>query len=288
MRKFIQASFFALAIFALSCGQKNDFVQSDTGGFEYKYIERGDGKAIEVTDFIAYNVDYFNDDKLLISSSSDRGGMPIIFKYSEQMVSDTTPMLVAIKMLKEGDSVAFKFNADEFYKNSFGRPLPDTIEATSSILAYMKMENVIPEDSFSVYMEGIENKTMEKEIVVIDEYLAENDIEAQTTESGLRYVILEEGTGEGPETGDTVSVHYTGTLFDGTKFDSSLDRGDPIKFPLGQGNVIAGWDEGIALLNKNAKAKFFIPSKLGYGSRGAGGAIPPNSILIFEVELVDY
>lgn len=126
------------------------------------------------------------------------------------------------------------------------------------------------------------NNTNQNEENVINE---ENMI---TTESGLQYVILEEGTGANPQTGNTVSVHYTGTLEDGTKFDSSHDRNQPIEFPLGQGFVIAGWDEGIALLNKGAKAKLVIPPELGYGMQGVPGVIPANATLTFEVELVDF
>jgi len=110
---------------------------------------------------------------------------------------------------------------------------------------------------------------------------------AEETQSGLRYFILKEGSGDKPKVGNEVSVHYTGYLTDGTKFDSSLDRGEPIKFPLGMGKVIPGWDEGISLINKGGKAKFIIPPHLAYGERGAGGVIPPNATLIFEVELVE-
>jgi len=109
---------------------------------------------------------------------------------------------------------------------------------------------------------------------------------ATETESGLKYIILEEGDGEKPQSGQKVSVHYTGTLLDGTKFDSSLDRGEPFKFDLGKRQVIEGWDEGIALLNIGSKAKFIIPPELGYGKRGSGRVIPPNATLIFEVELL--
>ncbi len=109
----------------------------------------------------------------------------------------------------------------------------------------------------------------------------------EKTESGLRYQFIQRGSGKKAENGKTVSVHYTGQLEDGKVFDSSYPRKKPIEFPLGRGNVIEGWDEGIALLQVGDKARFVIPSHLGYGSRGAGGAIPPDATLIFDVELMD-
>lgn len=108
-----------------------------------------------------------------------------------------------------------------------------------------------------------------------------------STPSGLVYAITQKGNGPKAEPGKMVSVHYTGYLMDGTKFDSSLDRGQPISFPLGQGRVIPGWDEGISLLNVGSKATLIIPPHLAYGERGVQGVIPPNSTLVFEVELVD-
>ncbi len=108
------------------------------------------------------------------------------------------------------------------------------------------------------------------------------------TETGLYYRITREGSGESPQKGSEVAVHYRGMLLDGTVFDSSYQRKEPIRFPLGQGRVIAGWDEGIALLQKGATAELVIPSQLAYGSSGAGGVIPPDAVLVFEVELVDF
>jgi FKBP-type peptidyl-prolyl cis-trans isomerase len=108
----------------------------------------------------------------------------------------------------------------------------------------------------------------------------------QTEASGLGIRILNEGTGPLPEVGKLVKVNYAGYLEDGKKFDSSFDRGEPIEFPLGQGRVIKGWDEGIAKLKIGTKAILKIPAELGYGARGAGGAIPPNATLYFIVEVV--
>ena len=107
-----------------------------------------------------------------------------------------------------------------------------------------------------------------------------------TTSTGLKYQVLNPGTGAEAKAGDRVRVHYTGWLTNGTKFDSSVDRNEPFGFALGRQNVIAGWDEGVAGMKIGEKRKLTIPADLGYGSRGAGGVIPPNATLIFEVELL--
>lgn len=106
------------------------------------------------------------------------------------------------------------------------------------------------------------------------------------TPSGLEYEDIREGTGPSPERGQTAVVHYVGTLTNGQKFDSSRDRGQPFEFPLGMGRVIKGWDEGVATMKVGGLRKLTIPPELGYGERGAGGVIPPNATLVFEVELL--
>jgi peptidylprolyl isomerase len=111
-----------------------------------------------------------------------------------------------------------------------------------------------------------------------------------TTATGLQYEDTQPGTGEAPAKGQTCVMHYTGWLWvngaKGAKFDSSLDRGRPFEFPLGQGRVIKGWDEGVATMRQGGKRTLLIPPELGYGARGAGGVIPPNATLLFEVELL--
>ena len=111
-----------------------------------------------------------------------------------------------------------------------------------------------------------------------------------TTPSGLKYIDVKVGTGASPRTGQTCVMHYTGWLYEngkkGAKFDSSVDRGEPFEFPIGMGQVIRGWDEGVATMKVGGKRTLIIPPELGYGARGAGGVIPPNATLIFDVELL--
>ncbi|MEZ5899450.1 MAG: FKBP-type peptidyl-prolyl cis-trans isomerase [Hyphomicrobium sp.] len=114
---------------------------------------------------------------------------------------------------------------------------------------------------------------------------------AKTTASGLQIIDTQEGTGDAPKTGQTCVMHYTGWLYKdgakGAKFDSSVDRGKPFAFTIGVGQVIKGWDEGVASMKVGGKRTLIIPPQLGYGARGAGGVIPPNATLIFDVELLD-
>jgi len=114
--------------------------------------------------------------------------------------------------------------------------------------------------------------------------MADNEI---TTPSGLKYVDQEVGTGPAPTAGMSVTVHYTGTLTDGSKFDSSRDRNQPFQFRIGVGQVIKGWDEGVLSMKVGGKRRLCIPPELGYGDRGAGGVIPPGATLLFDIELLD-
>ena len=121
---------------------------------------------------------------------------------------------------------------------------------------------------------------------ITQETITMNLDNAITTPSGLKYIDIEVGTGDSPTTGQTVKVHYTGTLTDGKKFDSSLDRGQPFSFKIGVGQVIKGWDEGVATMKVGGKRTLIIPPDLGYGERGAGGVIPGNATLLFDIELL--
>ena len=137
-----------------------------------------------------------------------------------------------------------------------------------------------PQIAFNETMEDSNQTNIQKEIKPMT---TENTI---TTDSGLKYEELVEGDGATPQKGQNVTVHYTGTLENGSKFDSSRDRNRPFSFKIGVGQVIKGWDEGVGTMKVGGRRKLIIPPDLGYGARGAGGVIPPNATLIFDVELL--
>ncbi|KAA5539510.1 FKBP-type peptidyl-prolyl cis-trans isomerase [Adhaeribacter rhizoryzae] len=196
----------------------------------------------------------------------------------------------AFAALTPGDSGVFKVNADSLFAKTFQQPLPKFIEKGSTLTFFIKSEKVMSQQeammdqqtSMMAFMEK-QNKTDE---AVIQKYIKEKGLQPQKTNSGLYYVVTQEGNGPKAEPGKMVAVNYTGTTLDGKEFDSSKKQGKPIEFPLGQQAVIRGWDEGIALLNKGSKATFLIPSTMAYGPQESP-EIPANSVLRFDVELVD-
>jgi FKBP-type peptidyl-prolyl cis-trans isomerase len=162
----------------------------------------------------------------------------------------------------------------------------DALESIEIIRVGDEAKNWNAIEAFRTF-EGSRAKRIEEQKKMAEEALEKLAAGFQKTESGLRYQIIQKGNGTQAEKGKKVSVHYQGALENGQVFDSSYKRKQPIDFQLGVGQVIEGWDEGVALLKVGDKARFVIPSYLGYGSRGAGGVIPPDATLVFDVELMD-
>ncbi len=165
------------------------------------------------------------------------------------------------------------------------------IPPNTPLIFDIEVLNVFPtETALQAYIQGeaakkgAAQRDIDEKLIV--EYATRNNLKMQRTASGLGYVIEKQGDGARAEANKNVKVHYSGFLLDGTKFDSSIDRGQPFEFPLGQGRVIKGWDEGIQLFNVGGKGKLIIPSSLAYGSRGVS-VIPANSVLMFDIEVVD-
>lgn len=209
----------------------------------------------------------------------------------EQLIIREGYLEKGLTLLSKGDSAIFKISADSVYKDSPTGGLPPGIEKGSELEFVVKVKDVFTKkkvEEETARMEEWQKKMMDQyaaDTMAIADYLKKNKIDAKKTRSGVYYVVRKKGDGLSIQPGDTVSVHYKGTLMDGTKFDSSYDHGKPFTVQVGMGQVIRGWDEGLMYLNRGDKATLYIPSALGYGEFGAG-SIPPNANLIFEVEIL--
>lgn len=232
----------------------------------------------------------------------------------------------ALSLLQPGDSGVFRFQVDSLIKPSSGQPVPPFLKRGGNVVmmyvattpklitqeeaqamqpelqkramaAQMKQRMASPEYAKQMKAQADAQAKalstpevvaqLKKDDAILQEYVKKNNLTVQKLPSGVYYQVLKPGTGPKPQPGQTVSVNYNGTLLSGKLFDSSDKAGKPIDFPIGQGAVIPGWDQGIAQLNKGTKAILLIPSSLAYGTRGAGADIPADAPLRFEVELVD-
>ncbi|MCE3260073.1 MAG: FKBP-type peptidylprolyl cis-trans isomerase protein [Bacteroidetes bacterium] len=196
-------------------------------------------------------------------------------------------------MMSKGDSAAFIISADSFFlKTLKANELPKQFKQGDHLKAIISIKDIVSKKEIEENQKKqmAEREEMMKEAAAneqpaLEKYLTDNNIKVKPTPSGLYYIETKKGTGASPKETDIVTVHYTGKLLDGTIFDSSVERGKPIEFPLNQ--VIKGWTEGLQLMKKGGKANLIIPSSIGYGPQG-GGPIPPYSTLTFEVELIDF
>lgn len=290
-----------LASVALSSCKK---AQTTSDGIEYTYISEGK----DVTkdgDYVLYNfVAKTSKDSVFISSFDQ----PIPPYLQHQDSADAQSGIDEIFLnLKKGDSIRVSSKANKI----FGPNLPPFLDSAEVVTIEIGVVNVIEEEVFQDYYNDLmaaqqkkqeENaeKQLQDDIETIEKYISENNLQATKTESGLFYVIEKEGNGDQVEQGNTISVDYTGYVMDGTVFDTSVESRakdsntfmegrdyEPISFPVGQGSVIQGWDEGLQLLKKGSVAKLLIPSPLAYGPSQRSEVIKANSILIFDVEVTD-
>jgi FKBP-type peptidyl-prolyl cis-trans isomerase len=259
------------------------YSKSKTTGLSYVMHKSNKGPKLKLDDVVTLNLKYITSKDSLVFDSW-KMGKPIQLKIAKS--SFKGDLMDGLTLLTVGDSASFLINADSLFTKTFGAPRPAFIDSSSFLSFTVKVISTTTDAALKAEELKAEKENAMKENEIIAKYIADKQMTPSKSSSGLMYIISEPGAGEQAQAGKTVKVHYTGRLLDGTKFDSSLDRNEPIEFKLGQGMVIKGWDEGIALLKVGGKALLIIPSDLAYGSRGAGGVIPPFSPLTFEVELV--
>jgi FKBP-type peptidyl-prolyl cis-trans isomerase len=254
-------------------GEGGDTITTSSG-LRYVITERGNGTRAEAGDkVVAHYTGKFSNGEIF--DSSVQSGTPFTFNLGKGQVIKGWDEGFAL--LKEGDKATFIIP----YQLAYGeRGRPPQIPAKATLIFDVELLEV-HEPVVAVPYE-IE---VERKFLIF--FKKKEKLEEVTTESGLKYYVVHEGTGDMPNKGAKVVVHYTGYLEDGSTFDSSVERGQPFKFPIGQGRVIKGWDEGVAMMKTGGKRRFIIPPELGYGERGLN-KIPANSTLIFDVELLNY
>jgi len=255
-----------------------------SNGVLYKHIKQNpQNRKVKLGEIITFSVAVYNGKDSLIQQSAENN-LNWQNKYTDKELK-TTPLEV-IGTLQEKDSVEVKVSLDTLRKYA-PNPLPVFLNVGEYIKYYIKVKKIRSNAEIQKEKESKIIKLKTDETKEIQQYLKRNKLVAHALPSGLHIVYGKKGTGAKPTKGQKVVAHYTGTLLNGKKFDSSVDRGQPFEFTIGVGQVIKGWDEGFMQLTTGSKARLLIPSYLGYGEKGAGGDIPPNAILIFDVELLE-
>lgn len=281
MKKIIVIALFLTvsAISFMSCSQNpyKGYEKTSTG-LLYKFHVKNDTPKPNPTDVIFAKMRYAINDSILFNDS-------VRFLLLEPLFPGD--FYEGIAMMGKGDSATFITKADSTMLKIFRyRKLPSNVTPETMMQFDFMIQDIMTNEAYQATLEEAKNKQIAEMKAVLAAYIKENNINTKPTKSGLYFIEQKVGKGRKPKEGEVVYVHYTGRFLDGTVFDSSYDRGKPIDFTLGHGQVIAGWEEGIAMLRKGGKAQLIIPFYLAYGERSAG-SIPPYSSLIFDVELVD-
>ena len=303
------------ALLLQGCNNKNkDEFYTTADGLTYKVYEKTEDGAYEnkgevapadstgakIGQVVTMQMSYQNaDDSVLFDSRTQK--QPVMIPVMEPTFKGSLEQ--ALMMLSPGDSGVFKVNADSLFAKTFAQPMPPFIKPGSQLTFFIKAEKVQSKEEAMVDQQKMFEQQMKDaqahaaEQIKIDdqkiqEYIKANNLQnVQKTESGVYYVVEEPGKGPQAANGDLVSVHYKLSFLDGKEVENSrsnpMGNGEPFQFPLGQGRVIKGWDDAIQQLNKGSKATLLVPSTLAYGEQDRGPDMPANSILRFDVELVD-
>jgi len=257
-------------------------------GLEYKIVKHGKGtRKPQLNDHIEMNINVHVKDSVIFDSRKMYNNKPVPLPISKPKFKGD--VMEGFMMMVAGDSIVFRLPVDSLKKTK------------NQVLPFMKSGDYIEYDvnlvsvkTDSEAKKDAEEKMAAQKIIdekTLQEYFTKHNIKPLKSATGIYYTISRQGEGPLPKTGQTISVNYTGTLLGGKTFDSNTDSSfkhvKPFELEIGKGKVIKGWDEGLVLFNKGTKATIYIPSSLGYGSQDRSPSIPPNSILVFDVEIVD-
>lgn len=269
-----------LALFT-ACNKKGENYARTPAGYRYIMHLDKPGDTPQIGDVVSFHVTVRRDgsDSIYYDTHTQEEQIPVIaIPTAEELQGEPMPPhLDLIMLLSPGDSATVVWELDTLSRKPMGFDNAKEIHYTITMVSIKKKADL--------------EKETDKVKAKVDEFIAalgqaRGPANLQTATSGLKYLILEQGAGAAANPGSKVSVHYYGALPDGTLFDTSFKRGEPLGFILGEPGLIAGWTEGVDLLNQGGKAMLLIPSKLGYGDQGAPPVIPPNTDLVFYIEVV--
>lgn len=257
-------------------------------GLYFNKIKSGKGRKVKDGMFLTFDFEIRHLDGKMVYSSIE-ATRPASYQYGKRF--DTEGIMEALGMMRQGDEVEL-INPSSLAFGDKGRP--GMVEPFTALHYFVRLTSVKTKAENDKEIEAkrkneaaILEATRLQEASILAKYIADNEITVEPTASGLYFISTLEGEGEQAVAGKKVKVHYTGTLLDGTKFDSSVDRDEPFEFVLGRGQVIKGWDEGIAMLKVGGKATLILPSSMAYGARSTGALIKPYTPLKFDVELLE-
>ncbi|AHM61924.1 FKBP-type peptidylprolyl isomerase [Flammeovirgaceae bacterium 311] len=290
----------AVAGLATACGgnqerEVSNDLKTRESGLQYRFFRTGEEASPDSTKFLVMNIRATTGTDSVFFDTQERGMYEIMPVNNPEFKGR---LAEGIKMLHKGDSAQIVVPANDFFLQTMGAPVPAGVDENSNMNFFIGVQDVVDEQAAQqIQMESIQRmqaqaakkqkEQLVKDAQIIDKYLAEHSINVDTTASGVRIQVTERGKGNKPERGDNLVVHYRGKVLEGAQFDASYDRNEPFTFAVGQGMVIPGWDESLLELPKGSKATIFIPSPLAYGPQQRGEVIKPNSILVFEVEVLD-
>jgi FKBP-type peptidyl-prolyl cis-trans isomerase FkpA len=270
-----------LMVFVITgCKQQPGFVETETG-LKYRFhVQNPDSMKIEMYDLVEVLMNYRTADTILFQAE----GRPISFQIDPITEGD---LLEGIMMMRKGDSATFGISPEKFFIEMMNyAELPENVEGADFLYFDIKVLKISPEP------ERLRANRLEKrerrlaEPGKIQRYVTQNNIQVSPTQSGLYIIELQAGEGREAKAGDMVTAHFSGSFLNGQIFDSSYERGVPITFELGKGEVIPAWDEAIAGMKAGGKVRLISPSSLAYGDQQRGN-IKPYTPLIFEIELIE-
>lgn len=300
--KITHVFFAALLVIGAACSSSE---KETPNGFKYTVVTKGDGTLAKPGQLLL--VDFtFKDSKDSVWNDTYKAGMP-----APVMINDSTQMATEIgimqmfRQLSPGDSVTCSMPIKKFFADMAGGPVPPAVDSTLTMTYYFKVKEIMEvsqyQEAQAKMAEEKSAKQLETDMAIIDKYLAEKGITAEKTEAGLRYVITQPGKGENAKSGQATVVNYTGYTLEGNYFDTSVksiaqEKGvynpgrepyTPFDVTIDQSQVIRGWHDALKVMNKGAKATFYIPSTLAYGPRKVSPEIGENQVLVFDIEMLE-